>query len=285
VLELKTVIVTDSTSYVPAYIMEELDIHMIPLTVTINGKTYEEGVDITASEFYTKVRGEEVMPATSKPSTEKFTTLYESLKTEYDAVISIHLSSGISGAYNSAVKAGEAIDGIDVFAFDSEITCYLQGFYVIRAAELAKEGAEPQAIMDELNEMKKTMRAYFMVDDLIHLQHGGRLSSAQALIGGLLQVKPLMHFQGKVIVPFEKIFTRKKALNRMMDLLIEDAKKYRLEAVIIHANRPEEAKICRDELIEKVPKVKFSISHFGPVIGTHLGEGAMGLGWVQRKLD
>src|SRR5690606_15121209 len=96
----------------------------------------------------------------------RFVELFESLKNEYDAVISIHLSSGISGTFAGAVQAGKMVDNLDVRAFDSEISCYMQGFYVLRAAQLANEGATPDDILAELNEMKKTMRAYFMVDDL-----------------------------------------------------------------------------------------------------------------------
>ncbi len=280
---MKTAIVTDSTAYLPPYIVEKLDIHVIPLTVTIDGQAYEEEVDLTSADFYNKVRGEGPLPKTSQPPVGKFVELFESLKTDHDAIISIHLSSGISGTYAGAVQAGEMTEGIDVRAFDSELSCYMQGFYVIRAAEMAKEGAGPAEIMVELYEMKKTMSAYFMVDDLAHLQRGGRLSGAQALIGGLLQVKPILHFHDKVIVPFEKIRTRKKAMKRIADLLAEDAEKMPLEAAIIHANQPEEADAWKAELSERLPNVHFTISHFGPVIGTHLGEGSMGLGWVRRK--
>lgn len=280
---MKTAIVTDSTAYLPPDIVEELNIHTIPLTVTIDGHAYEEEVDLTTDDFYEKVRGEGPLPKTSQPPLGKFVELFKALKEEHDAIISIHLSSGISGTYAGAVQAGEMTEGIDVRAFDSELSCYIQGFYVIRAAKMAKEGATPDEIMAELNEMKKTMRAYFMADDLAHLQRGGRLSSAQALIGGLLQVKPILHFHNKVIVPFEKIRTRKKAMKRIADMLAEDAGKMPLEAAIIHANRPAEAEIWKEELAELLPEVDFTISHFGPVIGTHLGEGSMGLGWVKRR--
>lgn len=280
---MKTAIVTDSTAYLPPDIVEELNIHTIPLTVTIDGHAYEEEVDLTTDDFYEKVRGEGPLPKTSQPPLGKFVELFKALKEEHDAIISIHLSSGISGTYAGAVQAGEMTEGIDVRAFDSELSCYIQGFYVIRAAKMAKEGATPEEIMAELNEMKKTMRAYFMADDLAHLQRGGRLSSAQALIGGLLQVKPILHFHNKVIVPFEKIRTRKKAMKRIADMLAEDAEKMPLEAAIIHANRPEEAEVWRQELSERLPDIDFTISHFGPVIGTHLGEGSMGLGWVKRR--
>ncbi|MCM3743893.1 DegV family protein [Sporosarcina luteola] len=280
---MKTAIVTDSTAYLPYYIVEKLDIHVIPLTVTIDGHSYEEEVDLTSADFYEKVRGEGPLPKTSQPPVGKFVELFESLKADHDTVISIHLSSGISGTYAGAVQAGEMVEGIEVHAFDSELSCYIQGFYVIRAAKMAEQGASPDEIMAELAEMKKTMRAYFMVDDLSHLQRGGRLSSAQALIGGLLQVKPILHFHDKVIVPFEKIRTRKKAMKRIADMLAEDSEKMPLEAAIIHANQPEEAEAWKVELQERMPNVAFTISHFGPVIGTHLGEGSMGLGWVKRR--
>ena len=280
---MKTAIVTDSTAYLPAYLRESLHIQMIPLTVTLDGEVYEEEVDLKAAEFYDKVRGDGPLPKTSQPPVGKFIELFESLKGTYDAVISIHLSSGISGTYAGAVQAGELVEGIETHVFDSELSCYVQGFYVIRAAEMAQQGATPDQIIAELIEMNQTMRAYFMVDDLSHLQRGGRLSGTQAFIGGLLQVKPILHFQEKVIVPFEKIRTRKRAMKRIADMLAEDAAQMPLEAAIIHANRPEEAKIWLDELSMQLPDVKFTISHFGPVIGTHLGEGAMGLGWVKRK--
>lgn len=279
---MKTVIVTDSTAYLPFDKMEELNIKMIPLAVTIDGVSYDEEIEISAKEFYDKVRGDGPLPKTSQPPVGRFVSLFETLKEEYDAVISIHLSSGISGTYAGAVQAGGMVEGIDVHAFDSELSCYIQGFYVLRAAKLAKAGASPQAILAELNEMKKTMRAYFMVDDLTHLKRGGRLSGAQALVGSLLQVKPILHFEEKLIVPYEKIRTRKKAMKRIVELLAEDAEKMPLEASIIHGNSPAEAEKWLAELQDTFPTVDFTISHFGPVIGTHLGEGSMGLGWVKR---
>jgi len=280
---MKTAIVTDSTAYLSPDTMKELTIHMIPLTVTFNGAAFDEEIDISTIEFYDKVRGDGPLPKSSQPPIGKFVELFETLSKENDAVISIHLSSGISGTIAGAVQAGEMVDGLDVRVFDSEVSCYMQGFYAIRAAELASEGVPTDEIMDELNDMKKTMRAYFMVDDLGHLQRGGRLSSAQALIGGMLQIKPILHFEEKVIVPFEKVRTRKRAMQRIVNMLEEDAARMKLDVAIIHGNCLDRAEALQAELSAKLPNVNFTISHFGPVIGTHLGEGAMGLGWVQRR--
>ncbi|MDV6377000.1 DegV family protein [Sporosarcina sp. GW1-11] len=280
---MKTAIVTDSTAYVPDDIKAELGIYTIPLLVTIDGRSYAEEVDLTTDAFYEMTRGKVPLPKTSQPAIGDFEALYEKLAKEYDAVISIHLSSGISGTYMGARQAIDIVPDIEILPFDSEISAYPQGFYAIRAAQLANDGVDPHAILEELEEMKKTMKAYFMVDDLSHLQRGGRLSGAQALVGGLLQVKPILHFVDKVIVPFEKIRTSKKAMKRIEDLLAEYAKDQLLDAVVIHGNRYEEAVEWKELLEKKHPNVDFTVSYFGPVIGTHLGEGAMGLGWVKRR--
>lgn len=280
---MKTAIVTDSTAYIPKELRDRLNIHMIPLSVIFGGETYQEEVDITASEFYEEVSIQEKLPTTSQPPVGQFVELFEKLSQDYDAVISIHLSSGISGTYQGAVQADEMVKSIKVYPYDSEISCMIQGFYAIEGAKLAREGKTAEEIVGLLDEMKESVQAYFMVDDLAHLQRGGRLSQAQAIIGSLLQVKPLLHFVDKVIVPFEKIRTKKKALKRVEGILEEAvASSEAYQASIIHANREEEAIEWKNELQEKYPNVEFNVSYFGPVIGTHLGEGSMGMGWARK---
>lgn len=279
---MKTAIVTDSTAYIPQEVREKYDIHMIPLTVILGTEVYEEEKDLTASEFYEVIKTKD-LPTTSQPPIGKFVELFEKLSENYDEVISVHLSSGISGTYQGAISAGDMVEEIDVFAFDTEVSCMVQGFYAIEAAKLAKKGKTAAEIMPILDELKETSHAYFMVDDLSNLQRGGRLSSAQAIIGSLLQVKPLLHFQDKLIVPFEKIRTKKRAMKRIVELLREATNGDRYYAAIIHANREEEAKEWKAELEQEFPNIEFSLSYFGAVIGTHLGEGAMGLGWMKKR--
>jgi DegV family protein with EDD domain len=279
---MKTAVVTDSTAYIPKELRDKWNIQMIPLNVIFEGEVYQEEIDIQAEEFFEEVKQRE-LPTTSQPPVGQFVELFEKLSEEHDAVISIHLSSGISGTFQGAAAAGNMVDSIKVYTFDSEISCMIQGFYALEAAEWAARGEQPESIIKRLKELKKSTRAYFMVDDLSHLQRGGRLSSAQAFIGSLLQVKPLLHFENKVIVPFEKIRTRKKAMKRIVDLLREDTQSdSEYQAVIIHANREKEAIEWMDELTPQFPNVEFRISYFGPVIGTHLGEGAMALGWMKK---
>lgn len=280
---MKTAIVTDSTAYIPKHIREELNIHMIPLNVIFGTESYQEEIDITSEDFYVKVREEGELPKTSQPAIGKFVELFEELGKEYDAIISIHLSSGISGTYQTATTAGKMVEGVNVYTYDSEISCEAQGFYVREGAKMTSEGKSPEEIIARFDEIKKTLDAYFVVDDLHHLQRGGRLNSAQAFIGSLLQVKPVLYFREKVIIPFEKIRTRKKALKRIVEIFDEQASKgLPMEAIIIHANREEEAKEWQQELQAKYPHVNIRLGYFGAVIGTHLGEGSIGLGWYTK---
>jgi DegV family protein with EDD domain len=277
---MRTAIVTDSTSYIPQELRDSLDIHMLPLNVIFGDASYQEEVEITAEQFFLKVREQKELPKTSQPAFGMIIDKFEQLSKEFDAIIMICLSSGISGTYQSAVSAGSMIDNTEVIAYDSEISCAVQGFYVIEAAKMAQNGAGPSAIIARLDEMKKSINAYFMVNDLDHLQRGGRLSSAQAFVGSLLQVKPVLTFTDKQIVAFEKIRTEKKAMKRITNLFGEVASKgEKMKAVVIHSSREEDAKELVRQLGETYPNVEMSISYFGPVIGTHLGEGALGLGW------
>lgn len=276
-------VVTDSTAYIPEEQRKALGIHMVPLSVTFGNETYREEIDITTDEFYEKVREDDELPKTSQPSIGLVTELLNELAKDHDEVIFVTLSSGISGTYQTVITANTMADGIEVTAYDSEISCYAQGYYAIEAATLAKQGKSSKEILARLEEIKQSLRAYFVVDDLTHLQRGGRLSGAQAFIGSMLQVKPILHFVDKKIVPFEKIRTKKKALKRVFELLDEDASKEEpLRLVVIHANREQEALSIKEDIEKQYPHITVDISYFGPVIGTHLGEGAIGLGWYKE---
>ncbi|WP_077601922.1 DegV family protein [Oceanobacillus sojae] len=280
---MKIAVMSDSTAYIAPEDREKYRIHMVPLSVTFQDGSYREELDITTEEFYQKLANSKELPSTSQPSVGEVTKKLEELAEDYDAVISIHLSSGISGTYQTMVSAGEMVEGIDVYAYDSEISCMIQGFYALEAAAMAQDGKSVDAILARMDEMKKTVRAYFMVDDLTNLQRGGRLSNAQAILGSLLQIKPILHFENKLIVPFEKIRTKKKAISRILGLLEEEvAAGKNLRVVFIHGNDRPYAEKLEADFKEKHPEIETSISYFGPVIGTHLGQGAIGVAWYER---
>ncbi|MFD1416988.1 DegV family protein [Oceanobacillus jeddahense] len=280
---MKVAVMTDSTAYITPEEREKYNIHMVPLSVNFQDGSYREELDITTEEFYQKLANAKELPSTSQPSVGEITKKLEALAEDYDAVITVHLSSGISGTYQTMVSTGEMVDGIDVYAYDSEISCMLQGFYVLEAAAMAQDGADAETIIARMDDMKKSARAYFMVDDLTNLQKGGRLSNAQAILGSLLQIKPILHFEDKLIVPFEKIRTKKKAISRILGMLEEEVHAEKeLRVVFIHGNDRPYAEKLEADFKEKHPEIETSISYFGPVIGTHLGQGAIGVAWYEK---
>jgi DegV family protein with EDD domain len=279
----KVAIVTDSTAYLAPAVRDELSIEMVPLNVVIGEDSYQEEVDLTTSEFYKLLKETENLPTTSQPAIGHFVETFEKLKAQgYEEIVTIHLSSKISGTYQSAMSAASMVEGIRVEGFDSEISCSPQGFYVLEAAKLAKEGADATAILARLNEMKTSQKAYFMVDSLQHLHRGGRMNAAQLVVGNLLKIKPILHFVEGSIVPFEKVRTEKKAVARICQLLEDDVTTGgAYEVTVIHANRLQSAETIANDIKSKFDNVNVGISHFGPVIGTHLGEGSLGVGWYK----
>ena len=155
---MKVAVMTDSTAYIPESIRKQLDIHMVPLSVVFGDQSYREEIDMTTEQFYDKMREAKELPKTSQPSIGAITETFQKLAKEYDAVISIHLSSGISGTYSAVVSAGEMVEELEVYPYDSEISCMAQGFYVLEAARLAKENKTPEEIIERLDQIKKTIR-------------------------------------------------------------------------------------------------------------------------------
>ncbi|WP_261131792.1 DegV family protein [Bacillus sp. Marseille-Q3570] len=281
----KVAIITDSTSYLPKDLRNRYNIKMVPLNVIFENESYQEETELTVDDFYQQVREGGKLPKTSQPAVGLFADLYEKLADEgYTDAIVITLSSEISGTYQSAETAKSMVDSINVDVFDSEISCMPQGFFVLEAAKMAEQGQAAKVILSRLKVIRaKGIRAYFMVDDLSHLHRGGRLNSAQFFVGNLLQVKPVLQFVDKKIVPFEKIRTRKKAIKRLFELIHDDVGKDEMAQIsVIHANREEEAKGYAEELQRDFPNSEVIITYFGPVIGTHLGEGSIGLTWVKE---
>lgn len=287
---MKIAVVVDSTSYLPEALKDKYEIRTIPLSVILGDESYKEDEEITPAEFYEKIRDMEELPGTSQPSIGDYILLLETLRREgYTDVISVHLSSRISGTYQNAIAAGQSVQGIEVHAVDSEIACYVQGFMALYAAQ-HKDDMALDDLLDVLEEMKrkKNTNAYFIVDTLTNLQKGGRLSNAQAMIGSLLKVKPILEFQDAEIVPYEKIRTKKKAMKKVEDIFASELERHKgkaVTAVVIHSNAEEEAEAWVELLQEKHPDVTFRVSYFGPVIGTHLGEGALGLGYTTFEVD
>lgn len=279
---MKIAIVTDSTAYLTPEQYEEYGIHKIPLSVIMSDQVYKEEEDITAAEFFEKCRKAKKLPTSSQPTVGDFYTLYERLGKEFDAIISIHLSSEISGTFQNASSVSNTMENVNVYPYDTGLTAAAQGFFVIEAAKMAKQGATVEEIFQVLDQMREKLEGYFVVDNLTNLIKGGRISQAAGTIGTALKIKPVLYFNERKIEVFEKIRTKKKSMKRIEDVFSESVQKIDapIQATVVHANSPEEGEAWKKKLEEQYPDVSFTLSHFGPVIGVHVGEKALGLTWT-----
>lgn len=281
----KIAIVMDSTAYLPDELTKELNIRTVYLNIVIDGNSYKEVIDMPLDKYYDYLKDpNNSFPTTSQPAIGEVVSCLEKLKEEgYTDVIAIALSSGISGTFSSYSVADLMVDGINVYPFDSEVACHPEGYYAIKAAGLIKEGKSSKEIIATLDEMKKVSKAYFMADDLSHLQRSGRLNGAQVIVGNLLQVKPLLHFEDKVIVPFQKIRTYKKVVLRIYELFDEFYRQHKDENIsvcILHVDALEKAEEIKNYMKEVYPNVNVEIDAITPVVSTHLGIGAIGFAWT-----
>ncbi|CAI2662499.1 DegV family protein [Apilactobacillus apinorum] len=282
---MKIAIVTDSTSYLSKEEQGKYGIHIIPMPVMIDGKSYEEGVNISTEEFYEKLKNSQSFPSTSQPAMGELINMYNSLAEEgYDAVISIHLASTISGFFNSLSALAPTIENIKVIPYNSKITVKLMGNLVIEAAKQVEAGKSIEEVIEHLDMVRDTIDEIFVVDDLQNLVRGGRLSNASAFLGSLLKIKPLLTFdkQSNEIVAFEKVRSRKKALKRTEELFKEaiDKVDYPVKAIVINGNDPEAGHEWKESIQSIYPDMKIEESYFGPVIGTHLGNKSLALAWM-----
>jgi len=194
---MKIAVMTDSTANLPKHIIEKYQIPVAPLSVTFDdGETFTEHPDLSKESFYKKMAASKTIPTTSQPAIGEWIKNYEELRDKgYTDVIVFNLSSGISGSYQSATQAGEMVDGIQVHTFDTRLASMVEGSYVIYTLKLIEDGATPNEIIEELTSIRKDTGAYLFVDDLKNLQKSGRITGAQAWIGTLLQMKPVLKFE------------------------------------------------------------------------------------------
>lgn len=281
---MKTAIVTDSTAYLSPQAEKEEHLSIISVPVIVDEKIYYEGRDVFADEYYQLLKESRDFPKTSQPAIGEVLDLFLDLKKQgYQEVIVITMSSGISGFSNNLKVMIDETTDLKITVFDSMITSVPMGTMVEKALELANQGKSTDEILPILKEIRENMKAFMIVDDLDHLVRGGRLNNGAAIIGGLLKIKPVLTFEEGKIVVAEKIRTSRKAFNRVEDLLLEyfpGHEDYRF--FIIHANAKEEAEAEKVRLLEKNPQMQIDIAYFGPVIGTHVGEKALGFGWVKK---
>jgi len=218
-------IVTDSTCDLPADLLKKYQIEIVPLTVHFEEDTYYDKIDLDSKEFYTMMESEAEIPTTSQPSVGLFIDKYEKLAAEYDQIISIHISSALSGTCESARLAAAQIDDLDVEIIDSKSTSTGLGFMVLLAAELIKAGKELKEIKNHILREREKLTIYFTVNELNYLQKGGRIGKAQALLGSVLNFNPILELSAETgeITAKEKVRGYTKTNKKMVELALEAA--------------------------------------------------------------
>lgn len=274
-------IITDSTCDLPAELTGRLGITVVPLRVIWGDEALRDGVDIDADTFYTRLVASKVHPRTSQPLVEDFVAAYEAAGADGDEIVSIHISSRLSGTLNSAQLAREEVShSIRIEIIDSYNVSLALGGIVLEAAEAAARDATLQEVAAVARKAMESVRLLAVLDTLEYLRKGGRIGRASSLIGSVLSIKPLIHVEDGEIAPFERVRTRAKAVDRLVELAMDDRNAKRL--FVACAGNDDEARALVERLRPSFPHTEFVVGHFGPVVGVYTGPSALGVGTMKR---
>ena len=279
---MKLAVITDSSAFLQAETLRKEDLFVLDIPVNIDGQEYVEGVNLTAQEFYEKMARSSELPKTSQPSIAKLDEILSSLKEKgYTHVLGLFLSSGISGFHQNIQYMTGEFEGLTIAFPDTRITSAPLGFMVESVFQWVEQGDDFQSILDKVTEQIENTSAFIMVDDLDHLVKGGRLSNGAAILGNLLSIKPILYFNDQgVIEVYEKVRTEKKATKRLVEIVKEVTSNGNYQITVIHGNAPQKATDLLQLLLDGGVATDISIATFGSVIGTHLGEGSIALGYT-----
>lgn len=269
-------IVTDSVSDLPPSIAQEANITVIPLYVTFGDSTYLDGVDINADRFYSRLSQATKLPTTSQPSISDFQALYQERLEEDHQVLSIHVSSKLSGTYNSAVQARSLLgNSANIEVIDSQLAGGALALLALDAASWASHISDLQELAQRVRMAIPHHECFVVVDTLKYLQMGGRIGRAQAFLGSMLRFKPVVCIRNGEASPVARPRTRRRALARLVQIVQEQAPIDRLH--ISYTTGPQAAATLTRKLADVVLPAAIVQSRFGPVLGTHLGPNAIAI--------
>jgi DegV family protein with EDD domain len=271
-------VVTDSTAYLPRDCVRQHDIRVVPLNVLFGSKSYQEGIDLDYDEFYRLLAEAEELPTTSQPAPGDFLKVYSELVDAGHEVISIHISSGISGTVDSALAARKMLPDPDrVSVVDSLSTSVGLELSVRAALDAIAAGQPRDDIVASLETLARRLHTFFVVDTLEYLHKGGRIGGASALLGTVLRFKPIL-FLEETIEPWGKVRTKRKAVTKLLDIIEEKLDGQPVGGVAVtHAQVPDEAQALAQQLKQRLGCADCHLSQVGPVIGTHAGPGVLGV--------
>ena len=282
---MKIALVTDSTSVLTEQEIKENNVIVAPIPIIIGDKEYLEGVNITSKQLFETQKQGAAFPKTSQPSMGEMISLFNKLYDEgYEAIITITLSSGISGFFQTLQNVARNNPEYHLYPYDSKMTVRLQGYLVLAAAKMIKAGYTPVEILERLDKIRATIDELFVVDDLKNLSRGGRLSNASAFIGTMLHIKPLLTFEDGKIVAFDKIRSLKRAVSKVEDIALERTSKLpykdKLRLFVFHSNDEKQAEGIKEFILDNFPGMPVDVAEFSPVIATHLGEKSIAIAWM-----
>jgi len=276
-------VVTDSTSDLPADVAESLGIEVVPLNVHFGSDVYKDRVNLMPDTFYDKLINGDVLPTTSQPSVGEFIDVYERLGSDADGIVSVHISEKLSGTMNSARLASQQanadcpIEVVDTFQVSMGV-----GICAMEAAEVANSGGDMNQVILAARNAVTRSQCFFMLETLEFLQKGGRIGKAQALIGNLLKIRPMLMLQEGEVHPLGRERTRRKGIAKLVDTVAELAPISGL--AVMYSTGPDEAQT----LAQNVSKFMIEgrepmMLQIGPVIGTYAGPDTLGIALISAK--
>ena len=277
-------IVTDSVADLPTALASANGITVIPAYVIIGNETFRDGIDISTDRFFERLGTLPRLPTTSQPTMADFQEVYHRLLDQGHQILSVHVSSKLSGTVNSATQAKAALgDASQIEIVDSQSASAAQGLAVLNAAEWAREMSDFHELARRVRQSLARYRSYFLLDTLEFLQKGGRIGKAQAFVGGMLKVKPILTLQDGEVYPVERPRSRERGKARLIEL-VRDLAPVRQISISYSTDRVQ-ALAIRAELAEMVDPEHLVESRFGPVLGTYLGPNALGVSVAQGSVD
>ena len=275
-------IVTDSSCDLPTELVQELGITVVPLYVRFGEEVYREQVDISLDEFYKRLEQGPIHPVTIQPSPQDFVTAYQKVASEADGIVSIHISSKLSGTFNSALQGKKLLEkDFPIEVVDSQIITVGLALICIAAAKMAKAGESLASVVEDVKQMLPNIHLLALLDTLKYLQKGGRIGKAQALLGSILNVKPMITLKEGEVVPAGQTRSRSKGIERLFSFVestsnIEDL-------VIAYNTTPDEAQALAERLGSIFTKEAVKVVRLGTTLGVHMGPGALAVGFRGKK--
>ena len=273
-------IVTDSSADLPADLVQQHGITVLPCYVLVDDQTFKDGVEIKPDDFYRRLQAEGRFPTTAQPTVADFQEVYRDLAGQGDQVLSIHVSGKLSGTLNSAEQAKASLDGEEIEIVDSQLASIPLGLAVLAAATTASEGGSLQEVAEKVRQGLSLHHGLFALDTLEYLHKGGRIGKARAFMGSVLHVKPILRLQDGEAHPVERPRNRERAMRRLVELASELAPVRRL--AVIHSTDPDRMATLKQDLTGLLPADQIIEARFGSTLGTYIGPDALGVAVTQE---